>query len=273
MRHGILCAIVAAGAVLASGCSSNSGSGGDAVKLFAVNLDDVLDSFELAMKAKDPKPAAAPAAASAPSVAAASAPSAEGDAVASAAPDSDAADGEGVVDDAKDEAANAAAPEVAEDADKTGLFLKTFASELNKRKLDPVHTAAVYIRDDGAIEGFRDINKDGTRQSATEAQLFWLEIDAPRKRVIVSQKIGGQEYRRPYRTSGLGMGLMGGYMLGRMMGRQRGFYSRPGRTRPRYGTMKMSPKGYHKSAMSKAKSAAGAKARSKGGSKGFKGGK
>ena len=136
-----------------------------------------------------------------------------------------------------------------------------------------MHTAAVYIRDDGAIEGFRDVNKDGTRQKATEAQLFWLEIDAPRKRVIVSQKIGGQAYRRPYRTSGLGMGLMGGYILGRMMGRQRGYYSRPGRTRPRYGTMKMSPKGYHKGAMTKARSAAKAKARAKGGSRGFKGGK
>lgn len=263
MRHGIICAIMAAGAVLASGCSSNSGSDGDAVKLFSVNLDDVLNSFEIAMKVKDTKPAVAKApasvaAASAPSAAAGSAPSAAAGSMASAAPAS---------------AAPASEAEVAEDSDKTGLFLKSFATELNKRKLDPVHTAAVYIRDDGAIEGFRDINKDGTRQNATEAQLFWLEIDGPRKRVIVSQKIGGQSYRRPYRTSGLGMGLMGGYMLGRMMGRQRGFYSRPGRTRPRYGTMKMSPKGYHKKAMTKARSASKAKARSKGGSKGFKGGK
>lgn len=264
MRHGIICAIMAAGAVMASGCSSNSGSGGDAVKLFSVDLDDVLNSFEVAMKVKDTKPAAvakAPAsvaAASAPSAAAGSAPSAAAGSMASAAPAS---------------AAPASAAEVAEDSDKTGRFLKSFASELNKRKLDPVHTAAVYIRDDGAIEGFRDINKDGTRQSATEAQLFELEIDGPGKRVIVSQKIGGQSYRRPYRTSGLGMGLMGGYMLGRMMGRQRGFYSRAGRTRPRYGAMKMSPKGYRKNAMTKARSASKAKARSKGGSKGFKGGK
>lgn len=264
MRHGILCAIMAAGAILASGCSSNSTSGGDAVKTFAVDLDGVLNAFEVAMKAKDPKPAvAAPAsaaAASAPSAAAGSAASAAAGSVASAAPASAAP-------------ASEAEPEVAEDSDKTSLFLKTFASELNNRKIDPSQTAAVYIRDDGAIEGFRDVNKDGTRQSATELQLFWLEIDGPRKRVIVSQKIGGQSYRRPYRTSGLGMGLMGGYMMGRMMGRQRGYYSRPGRTRPRYGTMKMSPKGYHKSAMKKAKSASKAKARSKGGSKGFKGGK
>lgn len=264
MRHGILCAIMAAGAILASGCSSNTNSNGEAVKLFAVNLDSVLDSFEVAMKAKDPKPAVATPKSDAPaSAAAASAPSAAAGSAASAAPASAAAAS----------AAPASEAEVAEDADKTSLFLKTFATELNKRKIDPVHTAAVYIRDDGAIEGFRDINKDGTRQNATEAQLFWLEIDAPRKRVIVSQKIGGQSYRRPYRTSGLGMGLMGGYMLGRMMGRQRGYYSRPGRTRPRYGTMKMSPKGYHKKAMTKARAASKAKARSKGGSKGFKGGK
>lgn len=263
MRHGILCAIVAAGALLATGCSSSTDSNGEAVKLFAVDLDAVLDSFEVAVKTKDPKPAAKPAPASAASAApasaaAASAGSAAAGSVASAAPAS---------------AAPASEAEVAEDGDKTKLFLDTFAGELNKRSVDPTKQAAVYIRDDGAIEGFRDVNKDGVRQKASEMQLFWLEIDAPRKRVIVSQKIGGNAYRRPYRTSGLGYGLMGGYILGRMMGRQRGYYSRPGRTRPRYGTMKMSKKGYHKSAMNKARSASKAKARSKGGSKGFRGGK
>lgn len=259
MRHGILCAIVAAGALLATGCSSSTDSTGEAVKLFAVDLDAVLDSFEVAVKTKDPKPAAKPAAtasAAPASAAAASAGSAAAGSVASAAP-----------------ASAAPAAEVAEDADKTKLFLSTFAGELNKRSVDPTKQAAVYIRDDGAIEGFRDVNKDGTRQKASEMQLFWLEIDAPRKRVIVSQKIGSENYRRPYRTSGLAYGLMGGYILGRMMGRQRGYYSRPGRTRPRYGTMKMNKKGYHKSAMNKARSASKAKARSKGGSKGFRGGK
>lgn len=220
-------------------CSNDEGS----VKVEAVDLDHVLDAFEAALKTPDPQ-AAAPTSEAAPA--------SEG--------------GEAAI--AGGQAPTAAAP--AEDPARTQKFVARFGEELNSRKLDGSHQVGVFVRPDGAIEGFRDLNKNETKDSG-ESQLFWVEVDAERNRVVASQIIEGQAYHRPYSTGGLATGLIGGYILGRMLGRQNGFFAGGGR--PGFGSMNMSPRGYHGAAMNQARSNASARARSAGGSRGFRGGK
>ncbi|MCB9545023.1 MAG: hypothetical protein H6706_03930 [Myxococcales bacterium] len=242
--------------VFVAGCSNNDGP---TERIDAVDLDRVLDAFEAALKSPDPTPAA-PASVAEAAPASEAAPESQGEAAA-------------VVDNDNGQAPSGAEPAAAvpaEDPDRTKAFLARFGTELNSKRLDGDNQVGVYVRNDGAIEGFRDLNKNGTKD-AGEGQLFWLEVDSERSRVVVSQMIGGEAYHRPYRTSGLATGLIGGYILGRMLGRQNSFYSSPGRARPRFGSMNMSPRGYHSGAMSKAR--ASASARSKGGSRGFRGGK
>ncbi|MEZ4467549.1 MAG: hypothetical protein R3F43_24680 [bacterium] len=88
---------------------------------------------------------------------------------------------------------------MAEDPDRTRGFLDRFTRELNSRQVDGANAVATYVRNDGAIEGFRDANQNGTKDVG-ERQLFWLEVDAERNRVVVSQLIGGETYRRPHST-------------------------------------------------------------------------
>ncbi len=247
-------------------CGSSGSSGSSAEAPEVIDLDKVLDAFHAALKVKDdePAPAAAPAAKpAAPAAApAAAAPAAAAPGAAAAAPGAAPAAAPAVA------AAPAAKPASAEpkaSADKTKKFLTNFKKELNTRKIGTKHQVGVLFMDSGVFEGYADKNKNN-KKDAGEKKLFHLEVDGERKRVIATTWVNNKPYRRP-RGYSLAGGLLGGYMLGRMMGRGNRYYrSRP---RPNYRSMKMAPKNYRSSASKAARSSA----RSKGGSKGFRGGK
>ena len=140
-------------------------------------------------------------------------------------------------------------------------FLKEYASRLNKAKLVSF-AIGVEINSTGAIEGFKDSNKDLVK-NAGESRLFVIEIDSERERLIATDMQG---YRRDHRYTTHG-GFFRGYLLGSMMNRHNGYYS--SRTAPDYGNMSMSPKNYHASAVSslnsKSKSSSSSSARSRSG--------
>lgn len=161
-----------------------------------------------------------------------------------------------------DENANAEEVLAAADADNSavsGEFLTTYTKNLNDAKVmtKPVGTV---MRSDGAIEGFQDNNADG-KKDAGEQQLFTVEIDAERSRLIATDTQNAY-----HRDSGFHIrpgSLFMGYMLGSMLSRQRASGISPAR----YSNMKMSPKNYHSSAVSSAR------ARASGGSRSFSSGK
>lgn len=119
----------------------------------------------------------------------------------------------------------------------------------------------VSLQKDGTFIGFSDPNDNNTKDSGEE-NLFQVEIDGPRERIIASDLANG--YHRDHGYSRAGMGFLGGMLLGSMLNRQRASGISPNK----HANTKVSPKGYHKSAVSKVRSA-----RSSGGSKSFKSGK
>jgi hypothetical protein len=151
-----------------------------------------------------------------------------------------------------------------EDDAKTQQFLTQFADKLNEGKLSSKNIG-VALNDTGVIEGFAD--EDGDRQKApTEQTLFDVEIDAENNRVIASQQVEGETYHRDHGF--FPGGLFTGYLLGTMLSRQ-GMLGGG----PRYASRPMSPRGYHASAVSTARSKMAARtARSRGGSSSFRGG-
>ena len=157
-----------------------------------------------------------------------------------------------------------------DDGSKAGAFRAKFAQELNKAKL-VLSPIGVDLRGDGALEGFKDPNKNMKKESG-ETTYFTIEIDKERKRLIASNTVAGDTYRRDraYRPRG---GMLSGFILGSMLFRQNSYYG-GSRARPTYGNMRMNPRGYHGGAVSRvrAKSSSGGRARS-GGSRGFRGGK
>ena len=127
-------------------------------------------------------------------------------------------------------------------------FEKKFADKLNAAKLmsSPI---GIDVNAKGEVIGFIDPNKNNV-QSAGEKKLFSIEIDIEGGRLIASDTSGN---RRPHRYhSG-----MSGFLLGTMLGRQSRFYSGARSSlKPNYKGQSMSPTGYHRSALSKARSRA-----------------
>lgn len=170
-------------------------------------------------------------------------------------------------------ATEVAVPETANDEAKDKQFANAFRINLNAAKLmsQPI---GISVNDAGEIQGFTDTNNDNV-QGSGEGQLFKIEIDAEGQRLIASDTSGNHRDHR-YRPR---FGFFTGYMIGSMFNRQSGYYSGSRSSlRPKYGSMSMSPKGYHAGAVAKARSAAKAKAaassaRSKTGSRGFSFGK
>lgn len=255
-RHHIAAIIAIASASSAAGCQDKTSSA-PAVRVIAVDLDQVLDVFSKTLEALD-----AEAKGNAP-VEVAAEPTAAAEPAAAVEPTAA----------AEPAAAEPALAEVAnEDPVKTKKFLQAFADGLNERKLlaEPI---GVRVRDDGAVEGFVDLDRNLT-MAGNEKQLFWIEVDHERDRIIASAVVEGETHRRPYHYQPHFGGFFFGYMVGRMAFGQNRYYSTPGRRRPNFGAANMSPKGYHKQAMGRATSKARARsARSLGGSRGFSGGK
>ncbi len=154
------------------------------------------------------------------------------------------------------------------DEAKKKEFLNLFITKLNAAKLvsTPI---GVIMHESGAIIGFVDFDKDNDRDSGDKV-LFKIEIDDARNRVIASDS-GGHHRDHRYR----GGGFFTGYLLGSMLGRNRGYYSGSRASmKPDYSKQTMSPKSYHASAVSKAKTAArSSSARSRSGSRGTSFGK
>jgi hypothetical protein len=155
-----------------------------------------------------------------------------------------------------------------EDKAKQEEFVALFRTKLNAAKVSST-PVGVMMHESGAIKGFADTDNDKVKD-ANEKELFTIEIDEARNRVIASD--GGGHYRdHRYR----GGGFFTGYMIGSMMGRNRNYYSgsRAG-LKPDYGKTTMSSKNYHSAAVSKAKAAArSSSARSRSGSRGMSFGK
>ena len=156
------------------------------------------------------------------------------------------------------------APVEREDDTKTQQFLSQFADKLNEGSLSGKNIG-VALNDSGVIEGFADANAD-QQKDPTEPTLFDIEIDAENNRVIASQQVEGDTYYRDH--SYFPGGFFTAYLLGTMLSRQ----SMMGMG-PRYANQTMSPRGYHASAVSTARSKAAARtARARGGSSSFRGG-
>jgi len=157
-----------------------------------------------------------------------------------------------------------------EDAAKQKEFLTRYAAKLNAMNLtqSPI---GVTMNSDGSIEGFTDANKNMVKD-ASDKKLFTVQIDAEQNRLIASDT---NNYHRDHAYRPRMGGLFTGYMLGSMLGRQNSFYS--SQPRPKFDSMKMSPKNYHSSAVSaarsKARTTSSRSARSRSGSRGFSFGK
>lgn len=153
-----------------------------------------------------------------------------------------------------------------EDPTKRQAFLDLLAKELNAEKIITEHIG-VMLSVNGEIIGFKDKNKNNVKDS-TDIELFKIMIDEDGQRIIATQTIVGQTYRRSHSYSS----FYTGYWMGSMLSRQRGYYSAPGRERPNYSAMSMSSTGYKADAANRVKSASRS-ARSSGGSRSFFGGK
>lgn len=143
-------------------------------------------------------------------------------------------------------------------------FLATYTENLNKAKLISSPIAAK-MTEQGDVEGYKDANKNKVADTG-EKKLFTVVVDAEGSRLIAFDD--ANHYRdQSYRPRG---GFFTGYLIGSMLGRNRSYYSgsRAG-TRTNYSKKQMSPKTYHKSAVSKARAKSRASsARSRSGSGG-----
>jgi hypothetical protein len=151
-----------------------------------------------------------------------------------------------------------------EDTRAMAKLLVAFEQKLNERKLINGRIGA-RLKDSGSIQGYRDLDSDSTMDPG-EKELFAIQIDAERERIVATSTVYEETYRRDryYRRHHHGMGGILFYSW--MLGRQNRYYSHPSRTRPRFGSMAMAPQNYHKSAVTKARSTARTRSRSSGSS-------
>lgn len=96
--------------------------------------------------------------------------------------------------------------------------LETFTSLMHQAmNLDPAFYSkpvGISLREDAAFVGFADLNGNNV-SDAGEKDIFTVELDAERNRIIATDVISGEG---TYRVSGAG--LMAGYFAGRLLGRQ-----------------------------------------------------
>ncbi|MCP4698140.1 MAG: hypothetical protein GY862_15000 [Gammaproteobacteria bacterium] len=175
--------------------------------------------------------------------------------------------GGGVAGDKQDVASSAETAETAEPAEtpkvsdaekakKMAEFLALCTENMNKAKLISKPIGLGLLKD-GTIEGFVDPNKNSKKDSG-EKQIFTVEIDAERNRLIATDTQNG--YRRDNVLGGMATGLLAGALIGSMLSRQRG----AGVSSSRYSNMKMNDKNYHSKARSSARAKSGSGSFSKG---------
>lgn len=109
--------------------------------------------------------------------------------------------------------------EKTEDETEGEAQLKTLTSVMHQAmnaapSLNNNQAVGVSLREDAAFLGFADKNGNNVSDPG-EKDLFTVEIDAERKRIIATDLTSGEG---TYRVSG--SGLLLGYMAGRLLGRQ-----------------------------------------------------
>ena len=95
------------------------------------------------------------------------------------------------------------------------VFTSIMHQVMNRAPKLQSQPVGVVLREDAAFIGFNDKNGDNVAD-AGEKELFSIELDGERNRIIATNLESGQG---SYRVSGTG--LFAGYMIGRLMGRQR----------------------------------------------------
>ncbi len=80
----------------------------------------------------------------------------------------------------------------------------------------------VKLREDAAFVGYSDLNGNNV-QDAGDTDIFTVELDAERNRIIATDIASGEG---TFRVSGTG--LLAGYIAGRLLSRQRGAGVKPG---------------------------------------------
>lgn len=275
IQHQVRLGVMAIAIVVLVGCGSSSS------RVEVIDLNRVLDIFDTTLKAQsgesgqsgDTSGDAENAAAAAGGEVGAGAGNTEGAGGvndAAGAPSGDGASGPAVDLEAPEQ------PEV------TAAFLQAFAANLNAAKLIR-SVIGVELGQTGAIVGFVDGDRNGMR-ATQERELFRIEYDVDGNRVIASQQVSGNTYRRDhYYHHGYHSYYYYGALHRSMWGRQRDYYGAPGalsgRTRPDYSRMQMSPTNYHSGAVSRATASMrssrsiSSSARGFGGSRSFSSGK
>lgn len=140
-------------------------------------------------------------------------------------------------------------------------FVTKYQSDLNALPIMKTTAVGVALNSDGSVEGYADNNKN-LKKDGSEKPLFKVEIDAERSRLIATDLQNSYRRDRNWIFPVAG-GFLAGYLMSSFLGRQKA----AGVNTSRFGRMKMSPKSYHSSAVSKAK------ARASGGSRSFRSGK
>jgi hypothetical protein len=125
------------------------------------------------------------------------------------------------------------------DKEKEQAFLKAFAENLNNARLidDPIGVTMIGT---GAIQGFVDKNRDGVKEGSGEKELFKVQLDPERKRIIASD--ASNQHHRDHHYGFSPGGFFMGYLLATMLSRQRA----SGFDASKLGQTKMSPEGYYK---------------------------
>lgn len=153
------------------------------------------------------------------------------------------------------EADVAVVDEANEKAEFQKEFVELYADNLNKAKLVS-GSVGVIMAPSGDIEGYKDTNSD-KKKSSGEKKLFSIQIDEENSRVVATDDTYYRDHTYRRRS-----GFFSGYLIGSMMGRNRSYYrGARAATKPNFKGKSMSPKSYHKGAVSKAKSRARAKSR------------
>jgi hypothetical protein len=134
-------------------------------------------------------------------------------------------------------------------------FNARYTENLNKAQFYP-QPLATEVKNDGSFSGFVDANQNLAHDSG-EPQIFTVEIDAERSRLIATDTTYGYRRDGGFSMSGLAAGLLVGHLLSRQ--------SAAGVNTSKFKNMQMSPKNYHAGAV--------ASARAKAGSGSFKSGK
>jgi hypothetical protein len=124
------------------------------------------------------------------------------------------------------------------DKAKEDQFVKSFSANLNKAKIVPEPVGVVML-DDGTLQGFSDPNRNNMKDGPNEKEIFRIQLDEKRGRVIASDPVNHFDRDRQYGFSA--GGFVSGYLLGSMLGRQQA----SGVDTSKFASMKMSPADYH----------------------------